>query len=37
MSDDFLSMDGKRLEIVSGLQKRLGKSEIAILKILSEK
>jgi hypothetical protein len=37
VGNDFLAEDGKYLEVVSRLGKRLGKSENAIMKILSEK
>jgi uncharacterized protein YjbJ (UPF0337 family) len=37
IGNDFLTIGGKHQEVVSRLEKRLGKSETVIMKILSEK
>ena len=37
IGNDFLAAGGKHQEVVSRLEKRLGKSETVIMKILSEK
>jgi hypothetical protein len=37
MGNNFLAVEGDAAGVASRLEKRLGKSEISILKILSEK